>query len=279
MPGVPPAVVKKDGPLTGAAYLGVRTGLRGKGVLMSGMRLSTQVSPADWIRLRLTGDDPRVSLRVADVVPDGYERYIRLFHPVYTGDELLTWQQIADSTGTRFHPLAYFGHLLGDRAEELGSQVFPGALQYRQLSRLVAVLRPWTPDAPCWFAYSETAGEDLDNFLPLVTAQACWPLGGRAAATFRLRDEDYLLLTGPLDAVVPRSRPELGLEPDYPILSPQLWWPADRGWMVITMIDLPFTLIGASAGLAAALLADTELETAEVGWLDDISVAGDHING
>jgi hypothetical protein len=92
-------------------------------------------------------------------------------------------------------------------------------------------------------------------------------------------DEDYLLLTGPLDAVLPRPRPELGLEPDYPILSPQLWWPAGRSWIVVTMIDLQFTLIGASAGLAAALLADTDLETAEVGWLDDISVAGDHVNG
>jgi hypothetical protein len=68
------------------------------------MRLSSHVSSADWIRSRLTGNDPRVSLRVGDVVPDGYERYIRLFHPVCTGDELLTWQQIADSTGARFHP-------------------------------------------------------------------------------------------------------------------------------------------------------------------------------
>ncbi|WP_300606990.1 hypothetical protein [Trebonia sp.] len=33
------------------------------------------------------------------------------------GDELLTWQQIADSTGTRLHPLAYFRHLLGDRTK------------------------------------------------------------------------------------------------------------------------------------------------------------------
>jgi hypothetical protein len=71
---------------------------------MSGMRLSSQVSPADWIRSGLTGNDPRVALRVGDVVPDGYERYIRLFHPVDIGDELLTWQQIADSTGARLHP-------------------------------------------------------------------------------------------------------------------------------------------------------------------------------
>jgi hypothetical protein len=33
------------------------------------------------------------------------------------------------------------------------------------------------------------------------------------------------------------------------------------------------------AGLAAALLACPELETVEVDWLDDISVAGDHANG
>jgi hypothetical protein len=86
-------------------------------------------------------------------------------------------------------------------------------------------------------------------------------------------------VTSSLDAVLPRPRPELGLEPDYPILSPQLWWPADRGWIVVTLTDLQFALIGASAGLAAALLGDTELETAEVDWLDDISVAGDHVNG
>lgn len=245
---------------------------------MTAMRLSDQTSQADWIAPRLTGNDPRTSLRVGDLVPDGYERYIRLFHPVYLGGEPLTWQQIADSTGGQFHALASFHHLLRDRQDELISQVFPGALQQQELSRLVVSLRRWTPAGPCWFGYDEAIGADLADFLPLVAAEASWSSAEQEAATFRIGDEDYLLLTGPLDAVIPRSRPDLGLEPAYPILSPQLWWPADRGWFVVTVLDLEFTLIGASAGLAADLLADTELETAAVDWLDDVSVGGDYLN-
>lgn len=245
---------------------------------MPAMRLSDQTSQADWIAPRLTGNDPRVSLRVGDVVPDGYQRYLRLFHPVYDGGEPLSWQQIAESTGGQFHPLASFRHLLRDREDELLSQSFPGALQQQQLNRLVAALRPHTPPGPCWFGYNEATGADLADFLPLVTAEASWPAAAQKAATFRLADEKYLLLTGPLDAVLPRPRPDLGLEPDYPTLSPQLWWPADRSWFVSTVLDLEFTLIGGSAALAGDLLADPELETAAVDWLDDVSAGGDHLN-
>jgi hypothetical protein len=239
---------------------------------MTAMRLSADIGQAGWIAPRLAGNDPRTSPLVGDLVPGGYDRYVRLFHPVYAGGEQLTWRRIASSAGTRFHPRVSFSQLLGDREEELISQVFPGAIQQRQLSRLVRALRRWTTAGPCWFGYAEATGADLADFLPLVTEEASWSSAEQEAATFRVWDEDFLLLTGPLDAVVPRPRPDLGLEPGYPILSPQLWWPADRGWFIVTMLDLEFTLIGAPAGLAADLLADTELETAEVDWDDDLSV-------
>jgi hypothetical protein len=101
--------------------------------------------------------------------------------------------------------------------------LFPGAIQQQQLSRLVRTLRLWTPTELCWFGYSEAVGEDLAKFLPMVAAEATWSSAEQEAATFRIWDEAYVLLTGPLDAVVPRPRPDLGIEPGYPILSPVIY--------------------------------------------------------
>lgn len=54
-------------------------------------------------------------------------------------------------------------------------------------------------------------------------------------------------------------------------------WPSDHSWCVATGIDFPFTLIGGSARLIDAIIADPHLEawpidaTAQVGGGDPIN--------
>ncbi len=56
-------------------------------------------------------------------------------------------------------------------------------------------------------------------------------------------------------------------------ISPQLWWPDDRSWLVATEIDLVSTYIGGSDRLADELLADDQLEAIRVEPRHSISLA------
>jgi hypothetical protein len=271
-------------------------------MLMPGLRLEPHATAADWIQGKLLPGDPGTIHQVGHAVPAGYERYLRLFHPVHAGEQTIRWRDVASASGKLFHPLAQFRNLLAESDDELLAQVFPGSLQYPELSRLVEVLLPWTGDQRCFFAYWEGFGDYLADFLRTLTDDPRWPesvqdtsfqvTGGRQVpvaaqarwpravkdASFRLSGEEYIVLSGRLDSVLPSPDPSPDEDDFYPILSPQLWWPLDRRWFVATVFDRDFTLIGAPRGLAEALLADQVLEVAEVDWHDDISLYGDEIN-
>ena len=47
-------------------------------------------------------------------------------------------------------------------------------------------------------------------------------------------------------------------------ISPQLWWPDDRSWIVATEIDLVSSYIAGSRELAEELMADDQLEVLRV---------------
>ncbi|WP_040168484.1 hypothetical protein [Microbacterium gorillae] len=65
-------------------------------------------------------------------------------------------------------------------------------------------------------------------------------------------------------------------EPDTPLgtatISPNLLWPADRSWILVTDIDLDSTVVGGSVALIDALITDPHLEAlalpadADLGW-------------
>ncbi|HCJ48347.1 MAG TPA: hypothetical protein DHW40_03300, partial [Microbacterium sp.] len=46
--------------------------------------------------------------------------------------------------------------------------------------------------------------------------------------------------------------------------SPNLLWPADHAWVLVGEIDFDSTIVGGSAELVAALVADPGLEAAEI---------------
>lgn len=75
---------------------------------------------------------------------------------------------------------------------------------------------------------------------------------------------EYRLFRGPVSAAagaaVPAPWPLRGddtLDLDGGALDgPNLWWPADRTWVVASEIDLPWTYVGGSRAVVDAIVAD-----------------------
>jgi len=60
--------------------------------------------------------------------------------------------------------------------------------------------------------------------------------------------------------------------------SPNLLWPVDRSWCVATEIDFDSTLVGGSAELIAAVLANPDLEAFPVRPDDSLQADADTVN-
>jgi hypothetical protein len=60
--------------------------------------------------------------------------------------------------------------------------------------------------------------------------------------------------------------------------TPNLLWPNDRSWFLVSEIDFDSTVIGCSAAVAAELLADGVLETALIPEGASLSFEGDEVN-
>lgn len=59
---------------------------------------------------------------------------------------------------------------------------------------------------------------------------------------------------------------------------PNLVWPEDRAWVLVSEIDFPFTVVAGPAELIAEICADPTLESAAIPAGADLTLAGDSIN-
>ena len=86
---------------------------------------------------------------------------------------------------------------------------------------------------------------------------------------------EYFLFNGPLEAAR-----ELGWTRPWSFSSqsPNLFWPQDHAWCVGTELDLFCTLVAGSEKLAAALVADSQLEAWRVFPGDAIAWDSDKVN-
>lgn len=185
--------------------------------------------PAAWIAGRLHP----FCQDAGSVVPEGYEAYVRLFHPVQRGDGgAERWEHVARRNGRVVHPEMQF-HLISRPGAD-GEPAW-GSLPIAPRQSLVEHLRAHTstPGA-CWFATWEGYGGVTDP---------------ADATPFELPERRYLVTSGPIERAL-----------DDAHQSPNLWWPEDRGWIVATEVDYAWTYIGGTARLAAELLADPRLE-------------------
>lgn len=222
---------------------------------MAGLTRLADPHAGDWINERLLSHD-RPGTPVGCVVPTGFARVVRVFHPA--GGR--TWAQVAAANDRVMHPLAQW---YGIRPEFDGTgrssdydpeeRSMPPEVQAAVLDHL--------PGGDLVFAVWVGWGCWTDLELPEVVVPG-W--GGR----------DYVLFSGPRAVV--SSWP--GMQEPFSV-SASLVWPRNRAWCVATDIDWDSTLIaGDDDEVVEALLADDRLETREVDYLDDLSWYGDRIN-
>jgi hypothetical protein len=221
---------------------------------------------ADWLLAGLRG----FGESVLSIVPAGFERYVRLFHPPYRrrNGQLLPvrWAEIAAVRGKRCHPGMQL-HALTD-SYQLGNPPPPdfdhwpqlGSLPLPECRALATALTRWTSAETAWFAFWNGYGDTRDNEL-LVSSP-----------TFKAPAREYFLLTGPPHAATGKL-PDSGR-----FQSANLWWPDDHTWCVASEIDLITTYIGCSEQCCQALLDVPGLETLEIDPATGIDFDSDFLN-
>ena len=228
---------------------------------------STQVEEADWLEGRLAS--PLGSV-VASVVPGGFEAYARRLHPSYRADGgEVRWAEVAGLGRTELKPDAQF-HSVALPAETAGGPLEEcrpprkGTLSPSDLAVLVGCLGETGGGAgagagECWFCLWEGyawQGRDSDPIPADV-------LDGPRVTVQR---RDYVLYRGSLE-----------MAQAIPDQSPNLWWPADRAWCVVSDIALPWTYVGGSAQMIEELLTQPELEALPAGADDPVRSVEDWV--
>ena len=250
------------------------------------LRVSDDVSAGAWIAPRLAS----VFGAVTRTVPSGYPAYVRICHPAADRDgRRATWSQVAQATGRQTHPVMQWHALVGspDPFNMRGS-LWPGSdpergnLVPEVLGPLCYLLADHTATPEhCFFCLWEGYGwirgspavAVLGSDEPIPPA---FSLEELSRPRVHLPDRDYLLLVGPLSAVL-----QLGwwhsadwFDPQ----SPNLFWPADQAWCVASEIDFDSTLVGGTTELVDAILQAPTFDSWPVQPDDSLAADADRIN-
>jgi hypothetical protein len=209
-----------------------------------GVEQSVKVEEAAWIGGRLSPFNSGVA---TSVIPNGFEAYARVLHPLdpaVRGQQPARWADVASWSGSELVPGIDFPDIALPEHEPSGEEPWPGqvpqvgTLHPTDADALGAVLarHTSTPDR-CWFCTWEGWGRVFVDDGPRV----------------QLPQRDYALFGGPLAALPSLMDAQNGR-------SPNLWWPDDRAWCVATEIDLAWTYVGGPAALISDVLANPGLE-------------------
>jgi hypothetical protein len=233
-------------------------------VQLAGRPVETDVSAGGWIAGSLASAEPHT---VAALVPPVFPAYARLPHPAirYAGDDdvPVSWARVAAHNGRRAHRLMQWPSITGswdyvaedDQPELWNDSPAEGHLPGELAGRLVQLLaaHTGTPE-DCWFGL--------------------WPghLVAADAPVLAVGGREFLLARGPLRLAAANFVPEPGEQ------SPNLWWPADRSWCVVTDTDLMSSYVGGSAAAIAALLGADGLEAYPARPEDPVTPDSDPVN-
>lgn len=219
---------------------------------------------------------------IALVVPEGFDAYARLLHPLPDGRR---WSAVAPAylgAGTESYPYPFpepVQHVEGDMGGAVVDALLPILAASTTTSRHChyALWSGWgelhpgshaalyaRPSGPSPLAALRSRreirrlGEErrrseapLHSFVDACAVQPWW--GGR----------DMLLFDGPIDAVATIGW-LASLADELRRRSPQWWWPADRSWFLATEIDYPWSYVAGSMALIDSLTSDQGLEAVRV---------------
>jgi hypothetical protein len=227
--------------------------------------------------------DPE-GVRLESFAPPGFEMYARVFHPAGFRPALagaldpgsgLRWAALGADRGIPLSPDVSFAEISGIGPEDQHGldEIGPseGKLPPETCEALVRVLRSHTATETCWFCLWEGDGAFWSTaHSPLYADDASALEIERYRARGKAQDEflratpkveaparSYFLLRGPLVAA-------FGFEPAGWYVSPNIWWPDDRSWVVVTEIDDFSTYVGGARAAIEDVVASSELEAIEV---------------
>jgi hypothetical protein len=205
---------------------------------------------------------------VASLVPPLFAAYARLLHPAvrYDGDDDVEvgWAAVAAYNDRTVHRLMQWPSITGswdfvaedDQPELWNDSPAEGHLTVLVAARLAELLGSHTKTAEeCFFGVRTDVRPDLAG-----------------APALRWGTRDHLVVRGPLALAAANFAREPAEQ------GPNLWWPADRAWCVVTDIDLMSTYVGGSAAAVAALLADDRLEAWPAEPDDPVTPDSDPVN-
>jgi hypothetical protein len=230
-------------------------------VQLAGRPVETDVSAGSWIAAALA---PPAPLTVASLVPPVFPAYARVLHPAvsYAGDDDVDvpWAAVAAFNDRAAHRLMQWPAITGawdyvaedDQPELWNDSPAEGHLPVGVAARVAAVLAEHTatPD-DCWFGVWTDAAD-----------QATLLLGARG----------YRLVRGPIALATANFAPEPAEQ------GPNLWFPADRSWCVVTDIDLMSSYVGAGTAAVAALVHADGIEAWPAEPDDPVTPDSDPVN-
>jgi hypothetical protein len=222
----------------------------------------------EWLSQRISAPDLARGVRVGDVVPTGFDAYVRIMHPVPTPDGPTSWAVIAEQTGRVAHPRMQW-------------QAIAYPAQGRQAPAV-------TGDGPAQGAFPLDLTANLIDILSIHTSTPETTHFAVAAATAGLPEAQmptidhagrpHLLFVADLSAGTRAFVLSPDGEPVDPHVSPHLWWPDDHAWVVATDVDFRSTMVAAPRTCADQIMADPTFETFEVGVDDRADLGGDDRN-
>jgi hypothetical protein len=223
----------------------------------------------DWLESRLSDET-----WLSGVIPMGFEAYARVFHPPYravapgeqpslfaptevrvdaVGEEStvfmreVRWSEVAAANGRVAHPTMEWAAITGDWAYRYGDASQPGIWD-REPQRGSLDLRPTIRMCELLALFTTTPGRCYFGISPIYNDLPERVLSDAPAVA------GTHVLTGPLFAL-----PDISFEVHW-YRSPNLWWPEDRAWCVVSDYDLQETYLAASDDCVDRLLDDAVLE-------------------
>lgn len=242
-----------------------------------GVDLSREMEVAAWLIRAL---EPRGLDRLSTFLPGGFAAYARIFHPVVHRSgrygELdvpaaVRWRDLAADRGIDLFRDITFPEVAGpDAGSGDLAPLTPsaGTLPPETCVELTSILARntstpgttwlclWDGNGFFWstsHGYGEVSGVELEHLRARAREQ------DDLLSSFPRVDTGirrYFLCRGPLSAAC-AFHETIGA-------TPNLWWPDDRRWVVLTEVDSYSTYVGGTATLVSELLGHPEIEAIEV---------------
>lgn len=244
---------------------------------------SEDVTATDWLRKGVVNGGVGWSM-----MPAGFDAYVQVLHPASGSDRSeVRWQEIADWVGLPLLPGVWFQDLEerapADRPRRPWDQEpSMGEIPEAVLDAITPILAEQTTMSDGWFAVWEGSGLDGGNVISVAwhvdhpppprtpsryRSRSTLPRTVLRGPKLRLPNREYLILTGPLDAVGKLGVWEAwdpGDSRHFEHITPNLWWPEDRAWCAANEVDASWTCIGGTRQLIQEILSAPELETLEL---------------